>query len=108
MRLALLAAFLFALASPAPVRAGSVFVTLDTGLTCFKSGYELDDIGFPKLAHPKFDVEPGFEFAPAWMERRGIWLRASFRFQSLGGAAAKWPYVDGPRLGVRFRWRITQ
>jgi len=95
---------LVALAGPA--YASPLYVTLDTGLTAFKSGYELHEIGFPKLAHPKFDVEPGFEWAPAWMERKGLWLRASFRYQSLGGGAARWPYVDGPRIGIRFRSRL--
>ena len=87
---------------------GALFFTLDSGMTWFKTGYETTDYGFPQLASPKFDVEPGFEYSAGWLEKHGVWLRASFRYQSLGGPGAKWPYSDGPRLGIRFRGRLVQ
>ena len=97
--------------SCAKAHASPVYVTLESGFTAFKFGYGTTGAGFPHLETPKFDVEPGVEWSPRFLERRGVWLTASFRWQALGRWPREWGaerYVDGPRLGIRFRGRVTQ
>jgi len=89
-----------------------VYLTLDTGLTAFKWGAYQTGLGFPHFEPPKWDVEPGIEWTPSFLERKGIWIRASFPWQALGHSATFFhqgqTYIDGPRIGIRFRGRIIQ
>ena len=110
MRTAIALAMLSLWASMAA--ASPVYLTIDSGVTSFKWGPNQSGLGFPHLESPKWDIEPGFEWSPRALERRGFWLRASFRWQALGWSASYFhegqTYVDGPRIGVRFRGRIAQ
>jgi hypothetical protein len=91
--------------------ASPLYVTLDTGFNFFKYGFETTNNGFPDLAPAHWGIELGTEWSPSFLEKRGIWLRASFPWQSIGAVPGDNPprvyYIDGPRVGIRFRGRIV-
>ena len=105
--LAAMMMFFFAMASASPV-----YLTIDSGFTSFKWGSNHSGLGFPHLGSPRWDIEPGFEWTPSFLEKKGFWFRASFRWQALGQSSTWYhrgqSYVDGPRIGIRFRGRISQ
>ena len=91
--------------------ASSAYLTLDTGLTAFKWGAYETGLGFPHFDSPKWDLEPGLEWAPSFLERQGLWLRVSFPWQALGRSSTFFhdgqTYVDGPRFGIRWRGKLV-
>ena len=108
--LALLLAAIFWIAS-AKAAPGGTYFTLDTGLTAFKWGVNQSGLGFPHFESPKWDIEPGIEWATDGMATRGLWIRLSFPWQALGRSATFYhqgqTYIDGPRLGIRWRGRLV-
>ena len=94
------------------VEASPIYLTLDSGFTFFKWGPTQTDLGFPNFESPKWDIEPGIEWTPKFLEKNGVWLRVSFPWQALGQSATFFhkgqTYIDGPRIGIRFRGRIIQ
>ena len=88
-----------------------VYLTADVGVTFFKWGPNEGPLGFPHFESGKVDFEPGLEWSPGFLAKRGIWLRGSFRWQALGRSATFFhegqTYVDGPRFGIRFRGRLV-
>ena len=106
----LLPLVLLAALAPAQADATPLYFTLDAGATSFKWGSEATEAGFPHFESPKPDIEPGLEWSPEPLARAGFWFRGSFRWQALGEAAdfthSGLAYVDGFRVGIRFRARL--
>lgn len=108
---------LVVLFTPHPARSeelppqGGIYFTLDSGLTAFKWGANQSGLGFPHFESPKWDIEPGIEGTPNFLARHGLWFRLSFPWQALGRSATFFhhgqTYVDGPRIGIRWRGRLV-
>ena len=107
-----LAIVLMMILTAACASASPIYLTLDSGLTAFKWGPTQTSLGFPHFETPKWDIEPGIEWSPGFLEKHGVWFRASFPWQALGRSATFYhegqTYVDGPRFGIRLRGRLSQ
>lgn len=106
--LVVLAALLHDSCMPDRANASPVYLSVESGAGLFKWGDATYENGVPKFTDPAFDFSAAFEWGPGWLERRGFWLSAGFRYQSLGRSRmCDQTFIDGPRIAIKFRGRVT-
>jgi hypothetical protein len=93
----------------APAQATPVYFTTGIGASLFKYNDRALDNGIPRFTDLTYDFYAGIEWSPGFLERRGWWIDAGFRYQALGPSRySEQTFFDGPRVGIKFRGRLTQ